>query len=445
MAVDTDTDAEKHLKPPSAGSPSSSSDQLPPGPELGPATTAVSPPPDGGFRAWCAVLGAWCCLFCSFGWINCIGIFEAQYQQNQLSAYPPGVVAWIPSIEVFVMYLTMPVHGKLYDNYGPKPLLYAGTLFHVFGLMMASLSTEYYQILLSQSICSAIGAAAVFSAAMGAVGGWFLHRRALALGIVASGSSLSACILPIMVTRLGPLVGFAWALRICAFMFLFLLIIACLVLESRHPPKPTPWELMAFFRPLGEKAFLLNAVGLAFFSGGMFVPFNFLVLEAQYRGMGSDLANYQIAILNGVSIFGRIIPGWLGDKVGRFNVMIVTTALSAVAVLALWIPAPTNSTAATVVFASVFGFTSGTFVGMTPALVLQMSPEVREMGIRLGTTFGVISIAALTSNPIAGGLVSRDDGGYLYLKIFAGLALGVGSALILLSRCVQAGWNWKRI
>lgn len=402
-----------------------------------------SPPPDGGFKAWSAVLGAWCCLFVSFGWVNCIGIFEAHYQHNQLSEYPPGIVAWITSTEVAVMYISMPVLGKLYDSFGPKPLLYAGTFAHVFGLMMASLATEYYQIMLSQSICSAVGAAAVFSAATGSVGSWFSKRRALALGIVASGSSVSACILPILVIRVGALIGFAWALRICAFIFLFLLIIACFTLESRNPPKPTPWELMAFFRPLGETPFLLNALGLAFFSGGMFVAFNFLVLEAQHRGMGSELANYQIAILNGVSVFGRIIPGWLGDKVGRFNVMVVTTALSAVAVLAIWIPAPIGSTATTVVFACIFGFTSGTFVGMTPALVQQMS-RIEEMGIRLGTTFGIISIAALTSNPIAGGLISRNDGGYLYLKIFSGLALTVGSVLILLSRNAQCGWKWKR-
>ena len=27
--------------------------------------------PDGGFEAWLVVAGAFCCLFCSFGWINC--------------------------------------------------------------------------------------------------------------------------------------------------------------------------------------------------------------------------------------------------------------------------------------------------------------------------------------------------------------------------------------
>jgi hypothetical protein len=39
---------------------------------------AASPPvfdprdnPDGGREAWLVVLGAFCCMFCSFGWINC--------------------------------------------------------------------------------------------------------------------------------------------------------------------------------------------------------------------------------------------------------------------------------------------------------------------------------------------------------------------------------------
>lgn len=27
--------------------------------------------PDGGIKAWSVVLGGFCCLFCSFGWINC--------------------------------------------------------------------------------------------------------------------------------------------------------------------------------------------------------------------------------------------------------------------------------------------------------------------------------------------------------------------------------------
>lgn len=122
--------------------------------------------------------------------------------------------------------------------------------------------------------------------------------------------------------------------------------------------------------------------------------------------------------------------------------MIVTTALSSIFVLALWIPA--NTPALTIVFSALFGFTSGTFVSLTPALIQQLS-SVQEIGVRIGTTFGIISIAALTGNPIAGALIIRDGGGYLYLKIFAGVAMGAGCALLVAARNVQAGWKWKKI
>lgn len=61
--------------------------------------------------------------------------------------------------------------------------------------MMASLSTEYYQYMLSQSICSAIGASAILTAAVSAVGSWFKGRRALAFWIVSTGSPVGGCLL----------------------------------------------------------------------------------------------------------------------------------------------------------------------------------------------------------------------------------------------------------
>ena len=59
--------------------------------------------------------------------------------------------------------------GKVFDDYGPRYLLIVGTLLHVFGLMMTSISKTYYQILLSQAVCSATGASLVFTPAFSSV------------------------------------------------------------------------------------------------------------------------------------------------------------------------------------------------------------------------------------------------------------------------------------
>lgn len=55
-----------------------------------------------------------------------------------------------------------PFIGTLYDHFGPRWLLLIGSIMHIFGVMMASLGTEYYQILLAQGVCSAIGISGIF-------------------------------------------------------------------------------------------------------------------------------------------------------------------------------------------------------------------------------------------------------------------------------------------
>lgn len=133
--------------------------------------------PDGGAKAWLTVAGASACLFVSFGWVNCVGIFQEYYQSNQLKDYTASDISWIPALQstsslvAVSIFLTMLVFfmlfggtfvGRIFDDYGPRYLLLTGTFLHVFGLMMTSISTKYYQLLLSQAICSPIGASMVF-------------------------------------------------------------------------------------------------------------------------------------------------------------------------------------------------------------------------------------------------------------------------------------------
>lgn len=120
--------------------------------------------PDGGLAAWLVVLGAWCASFCTFGWINSIGVFQEYYQDELLKKYSSATISWIPSLQIFFIMGLGPFIVVIYDHYGPRQLLIFGTVIHVFGIMMASLGTEYYQILLAQGVCSAIGASAVFQA-----------------------------------------------------------------------------------------------------------------------------------------------------------------------------------------------------------------------------------------------------------------------------------------
>ncbi|KAJ5662477.1 MFS transporter asaE [Penicillium maclennaniae] len=327
-----------------------------------PVSLGPGPPPDGGAQAWLVVVGAFCGLFVSFGWINCIGVFQTYYESHQLQNMSTSTVTWITSLETFVMFFAGPIFGTLFDSYGPRWILLGGTILHVFGLMMTSLSTEYYQFILAQGICSPLGASAIFNACVNAVSTWFAKRRAFALGVMASGSSLGGVIFPIMVSHLIPQVGFAWAMRICAFLILGMLVISNLTLKSRLPPSKKPFSMMNFVRPLKDVKFVLTVAGAFCFFWGMFLPFTFVITQAERYGMSQNMSQYLIPILNAASIFGRTLPGYMADRVGRYNVMIIFSFMSGILVLALWLPSRSNAPA--IVFSALYGFGSGAFVSL---------------------------------------------------------------------------------
>lgn len=191
-----------------------------------------------------------------------------------------------------------PIVGKIFDSYGPRPLLIGGTILHVLGLMMASISTQYYQYLLSQGVCSAIGVAAVFQPGINCIVGYFNRKRGAAYGILATGSSMGGIIFPIMITRLIRTVGYPWAMRAGAFLILGLLIVANFTVTSRHPPRPKAMTKQLMAKPFREPGFCILLVGLFLLTFGIFVPITYLQIQAIEAGMDVALAQYLIAILN---------------------------------------------------------------------------------------------------------------------------------------------------
>ncbi|KAI4670392.1 uncharacterized protein J4E79_000673 [Alternaria viburni] len=406
-------------------------------------TAAVSPfhPsqfPDGGRDAYLCLLGGFCCLFCSFGWLNCVGVFQSYYQRNQLSAYSPSTVAWIASLEIFVMFAPGPIVGFLYDNYGPKYILLFGTLFHVLGLMMTSLCTEYWQFILAQGICSPLGLNCIFQAGTSTIPTWFLKKRGLAYGVMAAGSGLGGIIFPIMATHLIPEIGYGWTMRTFGFLILGMMTIAFLTVKSRLPPQPRTFEFKVFVEPFGDIRFVLLTIASFLFFMGLFIPINFIEVQAMAAGMSTTLAGYLLAILNAASIFGRIIPGALADKVGKFNMQSLWCLVAGILVLALAIPASGN--AAFITFAGLYGFASGAFVSLLPAQIAYIS-KVEQIGIRVGVVFACISIAGLIGNPIAGAIVVQNNGKYWGLNVFSGVMMMAGAGMYILTRMYIAGWK----
>lgn len=143
-----------------------------------------------------------------------------------------------------------------------------------------------------------MGVCAIFQPSMNVLPSWFDKKRGAAYGIVSTGSSLGGVIFPIMVSRLINGIGYGWAMRVAAFLILALLIIAVLTVRSRVPPRPVNLSRESLLRPFTETKMILVIMGFLFLTFGIFIPINYLVVEAMDAGMSYYLAQYLVSMLN---------------------------------------------------------------------------------------------------------------------------------------------------
>lgn len=78
---------------------------------------------------------------------------------------------------------------------------------------------------------------------------------------------------------------------------------------------------------------------------------------------------------------------------------------------------------------------------MGPAMIAQIS-DIRKIGVRQGTLFAIISIAALTGSPIGGALVTENASNPFWkLQVFCGMVMIGGSLFFTICRVKIGGWK----
>lgn len=69
--------------------------------------------PEGGWKAWSVVLGAWCAMIPAMGLLNTLGVLHAWISTHQLKNYSESSIGWIFGAYGFFLYLAGAQAGKL--------------------------------------------------------------------------------------------------------------------------------------------------------------------------------------------------------------------------------------------------------------------------------------------------------------------------------------------
>jgi MFS family permease len=158
-------------------------------------------------------MGHLICASC-WGFITSWGAFQTYYSQHLLVNTPQSTISWIGSCQTTLIFLVGIASGRAMDAGYFHHLIVTGSILQVLGVMTMSVSTKFWQLLLSQGICFGVGAGLVFTPTTALLSTYFSSKRNVAMGISACGSCTGGLIFPSVVRELVPQIGFPWTVRI---------------------------------------------------------------------------------------------------------------------------------------------------------------------------------------------------------------------------------------
>lgn len=417
--------------------------------------------PEGGFQAWLVVFGAWCCMIGGLALLNSQAPFQSYIARNQLSHYPESTVGWIFSVQLFVVFFFGIQVGPLFDALGPRILVGAGTICLVVSLILLGECTEYWHFILVFSIFTGLACSLLLTPPMATIGHYFNKRRAFATGMAMTGPGIGGGILPLVFRATYPQLGFPWACRILALITLALLIPANLFLRSRLPRRTITFrEILPDFSIFldGDGALAFATAGFFLMELSLFVPLATLTSYAISAGLSQSFSYNVIAILNAASVVGRALPGFIADKVGRYNTMVTMLVLCVLSNLCIWLPATLMRSLAVedvqafvIAYATIFGLASGSNLSLIGPCIGQLC-ETKNYGRYFSTSYFFVSISTLIGIPIAGKIIeaARQPGpdglnGYWGLVTFVGVGYVASSTCMAAVRIVKVGWGLRGV
>ena len=405
-------------------------------------TIDPGPPPDGGIKAWSQALLTHLVIFNTWGFINSFGLFQSYYVDN-MQIGSPSAVAWIGTIQVWILFNIGTFSGRATDAGFFKLTFTLGVAVSLFGMFMLSLCKTYWQVFLAQGVCMGIGFGLVFVPSITIVSTYFLKNRSIALGITVTGSATGGLVFPAIAKEMLPTVGFGWTVRTMGFVQMAGFLVCILFLRPRLPPRKTgPVVEWAAFKETAYSLYLLCGF---FFFWSVYIGFFYLTsFSRNVLGESQSTSISLLLLLNGVGVIGRMAVNITANYLGPVNVLwpfIIATGVMGFGWIAV------NDMTGLWIFACIYGITAAALQGLWPVVLTSLTFDPKKVGVRTGMGFAFVGWAVLTGPPIGGALIETMHGDFLGCQIFAGVTMFISAGLLGLTRWAvltrrQIGWKW---
>lgn len=238
------------------------------------------------------LVGGFLAIAATGGMGNAVGLLQRHWEDHQLKDYSPRDVGWIAGTSICLSLVLPVLAGPIFDRYGHRWLLIAGTFSFSLGTLLVSFFDEtvpehlcFSMLILSWGVLCGMGNGLVNTATSGVVCRLFDKRRGLAAGIVSCGNSVGGVIWPMLLRDTLHRWGWKWAIKALAGLVLILLLLGnLLVRDSPYRVIEEKPKKMKVNRGTALK--LCVQEGAACFKSGTFVWMTISLALAQFVIMG---------------------------------------------------------------------------------------------------------------------------------------------------------------
>lgn len=265
-----------------------------------------------------------------------------------------GAAAVQTTFTIFIVTETwlVPFEGWLVDKFGPRPVVMFGAFCAALGWLIDGYATSLSQLYIAGAICG-IGAGCVYGTCVGTALKWFPDKRGLAAGLTAAGFGAGAALTVIPISHMIRASGYQHA-----FVFFGLaqgigIFILALMLIRPKPPafaqakrrvvatkmdysprqmvrQPVFWVMYVMFVMVAAGGVIATAQ-----LGPIAKSYGFAKMPMTLLGLTLPLLTMTLSIDSLCNGFTRPLCGFISDRIGRENAMLIIFCGEGVALLGM--------------------------------------------------------------------------------------------------------------
>ncbi|WP_431085951.1 L-lactate MFS transporter [Paenibacillus sp. 8b26] len=390
------------------------------------------------------ILIASCFINLCIGSIYAWSVFSAPMAEYLSSvtglSLTPGNLAIAFTITNSVGPITMISGGWINDRFGPKKVIFVGGLLFGGGMILSGFATSVGYLVLAYGIVLGLGTGMVYGCTISNSIKFFPDKRGLVGGITTAAYGISSVIIPPIANSLISRSGVTSAFIIIGIAFLIIVCAASFFIEKcpsdfvpagwtpktvnvgRSIQNDKDWKGM-LSSPLFYIMILLLMCG-AF--AGLMCTSQASPIAQKMIGMSAAAATTVVSVLALFNTGGRIIAGYISDKIGRINTLAFSSVFSVIGLTLLYFSGE-GSVLTFYIGISMIGLCFGALMGVFPGFTADQF-GVKNNSVNFGIMFIGFALAGYFGPSIMSNVYSTDNS---YQRAFViAAALGIAGLVL---------------